>query len=244
MSATFNAFDARYSETGSRIRSLALIVLAHVGFFYALRSGLEQAPVSHAPPKEVIATFITPEPARIPLPPQPQPKPVPPEAVKPKPAPAVKKPVPRQKPVQRIEETTPSPTAIAAPEPAPAPVEPAPPAPAVVAPPAPPAPPAAPVAAAPAQPKTVTSGIEYLQAPHPEYPPAARRGGEEGKAILRVLVNERGRPERVEVQKSSGYPRLDEAARQAAARAVFKPFMEDGKAVAAYAIVPVNFQLD
>ena len=27
-------------------------------------------------------------------------------------------------------------------------------------------------------------------------------------------------------------------------RALFKPFIEDGKAVPAYAIVPINFQLD
>jgi protein TonB len=139
-----------------------------------------------------------------------------------------------------VEQTVPSPTAITAPQPAPAPAEP--PAPAASAP--APATPAAPAPAAPPQPKTVTTGIEYIQPPKPDYPPASRRSGEEGKTMLRVLVNERGRPERVEVQKSSGYPRLDEAARQAASRSLFKPFMEDGKAVAAYVIVPINFQLD
>lgn len=68
--------------------------------------------------------------------------------------------------------------------------------------------------------------------------------GEEGKVMLRVLVNEKGRPERVEVQKTSGSPRLDEAARQAAMRAVFKPHMEDGRPVAVFAIIPIRFQLD
>lgn len=93
-------------------------------------------------------------------------------------------------------------------------------------------------------PRTITTGIEYLQAPQPEYPPIARRMGEQGKAILRVLVNEKGRPERVEVQKTSGSLRLDEAARQAVLRALFKPFFDDGKAVTAYAIIPIRFQLD
>ncbi|MGE5622450.1 MAG: energy transducer TonB, partial [Bacillota bacterium] len=97
---------------------------------------------------------------------------------------------------------------------------------------------------APAQPRTIASGIEYIQPPQPEYPPISRRMGEEGKAVLRVLVNDKGHPERVELQKSSGIARLDEAARKAVLRALFKPFIEDGKAVPAYAIVPINFQLD
>ncbi|MDB5794946.1 MAG: TonB family protein [Noviherbaspirillum sp.] len=241
MSASLNVFDAWFSEQRSRIGSLALIVLAHIGVFYALLSGLEHKPVAHAPPREVFATFITPEPARAPAQPKPKPEPVKPKTIQPKPAPAVPKPIPRERPVQRAEETAPSPTAISAPQPAPAAVEP--PAPAAAAPVAPAAP-VVPAPAAPPQPKTVTSGIEYIQPPRPDYPPASRRSGEEGRAVLRVLVNEHGRPQRIEVQKSSGYERLDEAARQAASRAVFKPFMEDGKAVAAYAIVPVNFQLD
>src|SRR5207237_10735251 len=102
---------------------------------------------------------------------------------------------------------------------------------------------AAPVHAAPVQPKTI-SGVEYLQAPQPEYPPLARRMGEEGKVMLRVLVNDKGRAERIEIQKSSGSQRLDEAARLAASAALFKPYIEDGKAVAVYAIVPIAFQLN
>lgn len=68
--------------------------------------------------------------------------------------------------------------------------------------------------------------------------------GEEGKVVLRVLVSEKGRPERVEVHRTSGSPRLDEAARQAAQRAVFKPHVEDGRAVPVFAIIPIRFQLD
>lgn len=68
--------------------------------------------------------------------------------------------------------------------------------------------------------------------------------GEEGKAMLRVLVNDKGRAERIEIQKSSGSPRLDEAARQAVQRALFKPYMEDGKPVAVFAVIPISFQLD
>ena len=68
--------------------------------------------------------------------------------------------------------------------------------------------------------------------------------------MLRVLVSDRGRPEKVDVQTSSGFARLDEAARQAAMRAMFKPHLEDGRPVAVYALmrlgavlVPINTRL-
>jgi len=209
------------------IGPLGAIILLHVGFFFALQSGLLRQ-AAQALPKEVMVSFITPEPKAEPVKPQP---------AAPKTVPVVKKQISQPKRVVPVVNNTPSPTAITAPpaEPAPATtrVEPASPPTAV---------PVAPLA--PATPKTIVTGIEYLQAPQPEYPPISKRMGEEGKAVLRVLVNDKGRPERVEVQKGSGSARLDEAARQAVLRAVFKPFMEDGKAVAAYAIVPIRFQLD
>lgn len=208
----------------SRIGPLGAIILLHIAFFYALQSGLLRE-AAQVLPKEVIATFITPEPVPQPLQPQP---------ATPKTVPVVKKAVTPPKPVTPVVNTTPAPQAITAP--------PAPPAPPAPAEPAAPAVAAAP--AAPAQPKTITSGIEYIHAPQPVYPPIAKRMGEEGKAILRVLVNDKGRPERVELQKSSGSARLDDAARQAVLRALFKPFIEDGKAVPAFAIVPINFQLE
>ena len=209
-----------------RLGPLGLIVLLHIGFFYALQSGLLRK-ASDAIPREVIATFITPEPAQE----KPQPQPAPPKTV-----PVVKKAVTPPKPAPVVQ-SAPSPKAIS--------IDPSPPAPETPAPAATaPAPATPPAPAAPAQPRTITSGIEYIQPPQPEYPPISRRMGEEGKAVLRVLVNEKGRPERVELQKSTGIARLDEAARKAVLRALFKPFIEDGKAVPAYAIVPINFQLD
>jgi len=75
--------------------------------------------------------------------------------------------------------------------------------------------------AAPALPKTV-SGVDYVQPPRPDYPLIAKHVDEEGKIRLRLLVSERGRLEKVDIQQSSGRARLDEAARQTALRAVFK----------------------
>lgn len=208
-----------------RIGPLGTIILLHIVFFWALQNGLVRQ-VAQAMPKEIVATFISPEP-------QPQPQPAAPKTV-----PVVKKAVTPPRPAVPVINHAPSEKAITVPPAAPAPA----PALADMSAPVVAAAPTAP--AAPALPRTVTAGIEYLQPPQPEYPPIARRLGEEGKAVLRVLVNEKGRPERVDVQKTSGSARLDEAARQAVLRAIFKPFIEDGKAVPAYAIVPIRFQLD
>jgi protein TonB len=98
-------------------------------------------------------------------------------------------------------------------------------------------------AAAPAQPKLVTSGVEYIKQPQLVYSPVSRRMGEQGKVVLRVLVNDRGQPERVLVESSSGFPRLDESGRQAALRALFKPYMENGRPIPVEVLVPLNFQL-
>ena len=46
----------------------------------------------------------------------------------------------------------------------------------------------------------------------PVYPPASRRLDEHGAVRLRVLVDERGRPREVQIAKSSGFERLDQAA--------------------------------
>lgn len=92
-------------------------------------------------------------------------------------------------------------------------------------------------------PKTIISGVEYLLAPQPVYPALAKRAGEQGRVLIKVLVSEKGVPESIDLQKSSGFARLDEAAKQAVLRARFKPYLEDGKALAVYVIVPINFQL-
>jgi protein TonB len=55
--------------------------------------------------------------------------------------------------------------------------------------------------------------------------------GEEGVVEFRVLVNTQGRPEKVEIVKSSGFQRLDDAVIAAVKKAVFEPHIEDGKAI-------------
>lgn len=95
---------------------------------------------------------------------------------------------------------------------------------------------------APAAPRMV-SAVEYIQAPQADYPPMARRMGEEGRVVMQVLVNDKGRAEKVEIIKSSGFSRLDESARLALLRALFKPYLEDGKSMMVLATASINFSL-
>jgi periplasmic protein TonB len=87
------------------------------------------------------------------------------------------------------------------------------------------------------------SQVAYLVQPAPHYPPESRRIREQGLVMLRVLIDESGHAKTVEIYKSSGHARLDEAARAAVARAIFKPYTDGGTARAAAAFVPVEFTL-
>jgi protein TonB len=90
----------------------------------------------------------------------------------------------------------------------------------------------------------VTSGIEYIQAPQAIYPPISKRMGEEGRIVLQVLVNEKGLPEKIEIMSSSGFARLDEAAKKAMSKALFKPFQKNGQASAMLATASISFSLN
>lgn len=113
---------------------------------------------------------------------------------------------------------------------------------------APPTPPPAtaapsPTPAAPPAPKTVAR-IEYIRGPVPVYSMMSRRLGEQGKVMIKALVDVNGRTIEAVVQQSSGKPRLDEAAKKAVMDALFKPYREDGKAEQVYVVVPVIFKLE
>ena len=52
----------------------------------------------------------------------------------------------------------------------------------------------------------------FTTRPSPVYPAESRAAGERGVVILKITVNDAGRPTAVSVAKSSGVPRLDRAA--------------------------------
>ncbi|MES2900275.1 MAG: energy transducer TonB [Pseudomonadota bacterium] len=201
---------------------LAMVLLAHAILFYFIYAGLLTRLVDVAMPQPVMVSFVAPEPPKTPPPPKTEPM------VKLAPPVLPSVPVP-------VVQVALQPNVISVTH-APPPPEKA--APVLAAPVAPPAP--APVASGP---KTITSGVTFIQEPQPVYPQMSKRMGEQGKVVLRILVNEKGAPDQVTVQTSSGFSRLDEAGRQAAMRALFKPHVEDGRAVPVYVLIPLNFQL-
>jgi protein TonB len=93
---------------------------------------------------------------------------------------------------------------------------------------------------APAAPRVITD-VAYIEAPQPRYPVESRRSGEEGLVVLRVLINEGGSVARIEIERSSGHARLDDAACQAVKRARFRPYVENGVPRMALATIPIEF---
>lgn len=146
---------------------------------------------------------------------------------------------PQPSPARSHPETKPAP-ATQSPAPAPLPSAPvaAPSIPAAPAPEARPAQEATPVVSPP------RFDAAYLNNPRPAYPPLARRMGEEGRTVLRVLVSAEGLPEQIELRESAGSPRLDTAAQEAVRRWRFVPARQGDRAVAAWVLVPLVFKLE
>jgi protein TonB len=95
----------------------------------------------------------------------------------------------------------------------------------------------------PGAPKLV-SAVEYVRQPAPRYPPQSRRLGEQGLVVLRVIIDEQGNATSIEIESSSGFSRLDVAAREAVARAAFRPYVEDGSPRRALVLIPIEFSLN
>jgi protein TonB len=91
-------------------------------------------------------------------------------------------------------------------------------------------------------PKVVES-VQYLREPVIRYPTQSRRWREQGVVLFQVLVDERGIPVEVEVERSSGYTRLDEAGREAVLQSRFRPYTENGVARSVFVLVPLRFTL-
>lgn len=87
-------------------------------------------------------------------------------------------------------------------------------------------------------------GAAYLNNPKPVYPMVSRRLAEKGVTRLRVLVSTEGRPQQVDIERSSGSARLDRAAQATVRDWKFVPAREGEKAVAGWVIVPINWNLE
>ena len=179
--------------------------------------------------------MIAPEPE---APKPPPPPPPPPPKVQPKTPPppvpviaAAPPPIPQPAPVFTAPPPPPEPPAPPAPT--------APPAPAV--PPAPPVPPA-PAPAAPRQ--VVLTETDWIRIPQLDYPLASKRLREQGVVLVRALIDTRGMPRQVVLQKSSGFPRLDQEALGKAVTARVKPRTENGVPFEFWIVMPLAFELE
>ncbi len=210
------------------------VVLAHIGAIYLLVTQKPLAKIELPPAKPMMVSLIAPpapEPELVPViePPKPEVKPV----VKTKKI--VEKIKPIETPTERlVEATTEQPVVEEMPA---TPIEP------VKVSETPKAPPVVEkVAEEKIEPPRF--GVSYLNNPAPDYPATSRRLGEEGRVLMRVLVSSDGAAEDVQIEKSSGSERLDDAAIKAVKRWRFIPAKKNNQALSAYVIVPVKFSLD
>jgi protein TonB len=90
------------------------------------------------------------------------------------------------------------------------------------------------------EPQLVTPPAEL----RPPYPPAKLASGEEAVLKLRLSIDERGRVVAVEPVGRADRAFLDSARRYLLAHWRYRPASEDGRAVAAFTVVTLRFQLD
>ena len=102
---------------------------------------------------------------------------------------------------------------------------------------------ATPMSDAPASTATppLVDSVEYVRAEKPVFPKESQRRREYGTVVLRILVDADGRPVNIEVEQSSGYERLDAAARKAAETFLFRPYEVNGVRRAAQVRIPIGF---
>jgi protein TonB len=94
------------------------------------------------------------------------------------------------------------------------------------------------------QPAVVTQAAPlYRQNPPPDYPPLARRRGQEGTVQLEVLVNSRGGVNDIRLAKSSGHELLDRAAVRAVQTWLFQPGKRGEQTIDMWVRVPIRFAL-
>jgi protein TonB len=96
----------------------------------------------------------------------------------------------------------------------------------------------------PSPPVPETANMKVNRRVDPVYPAGSRRDGEQGTGMFKVLVDAKGRPQDVQVLKSTGFPRLDNAALEAIRKWVFSPAMQNSQPVQSWTRVQVAFKLE
>ncbi len=85
---------------------------------------------------------------------------------------------------------------------------------------------------------------DYLDNPAPRYPEEARERGDQGKVLVRALINADGTVAELGLKKSSGHPSLDQSALKTVKNWRFVPAQRGNLAVSAWVVVPILFSLE
>ncbi|MFJ5418449.1 energy transducer TonB [Pectobacterium carotovorum] len=88
------------------------------------------------------------------------------------------------------------------------------------------------------------ANADYLHNPAPSYPDVAISRGYEGTVLLNVQVRADGKVQTIRIHQSSGYPSLDDAARDTVRRWSFVPARRGSQPVSGWVVVPVDFSLN
>lgn len=216
-----------------KLWGVAGVVVLHALLLWAIQAGLHRT-VAQKLPTVVQAILLEEKRPETPPPPPAAPPKAPPQAPPPKTPPP-----PAFVPPAEVPALVAPPNAIAAVTPNPAPAPAAAP---TSAPPTATASPAAPQRTAPAT--RTAAGVNMAQCDKPEYTSASKRMEEEGTVRLRFLVGEDGKVIQSMIEKSSGYKRLDEGARTALSKCLFRPATVDGKPEQAWTTIQYVWRLE
>jgi protein TonB len=85
---------------------------------------------------------------------------------------------------------------------------------------------------------------DYLDNPAPRYPEDARERGEQGKVLVRALINADGTVAQLAMKRSSGFANLDQSALETVKKWRFVPARRGAAAVSAWVVVPISFSLE
>jgi protein TonB len=216
-------YASRQRTSRKHLIGLTIVVVLHGLLFWAINVGLARKvmTVVKGPVEAVLLEETKPDIPPPPPPPPPKNLPPPPPAY----VPPVDIQVAAPTPVNAIAAVSNTPQPVAPPSPLPVQSNP------------PPAPAAAPVI-------TTSAIISASSCEKPEYPSASKRLEEEGTVQLKFLVGVDGKVIESAIEKSSGFRRLDEAARAGLSKCQFKPGTVDGKPQQSWASMKFTWRLE
>lgn len=220
-------FNNNPQSIGNVLTFIGVLLLHLLGLVWAAQQLSITEP--EVTPPSVVGVLVAPEPEPAPPPPKPVPPPPKPEP-KPQPKPEPKpvpKPTPKPEPAR---EATPEPVAQQVPS---VPTQPAP----VVQ-------QAAPAPEAPAPITPPRTDAAHLNNPAPQYPALSRRLGEQGRVLVDVYILPDGSVGEIKLNRSSGFPRLDNAALQAVKTWKYVPAKRGDKPIPFWYVQPVSFVLN